>query len=133
VNPPPVGAATVFLTVVDCLLFEQCYTVGQGSSVLLNNGAVWPEMVLAIRFFGGTATDLYWAVIGLMAVGIALVFLIAARFTSPAAAIPAAAFALALLGSFRFASPLIDCSITFLFSSASAALLIFALARPLAL
>ncbi len=135
-NPAPVpGRNEVFLTVVDCLLFEQCYTVGQGSSVLLNNGAVWPEVALAIKVFGGSVTDLYTVVVAQMAVGVGLVFLIAARFLNAAVAVPAAVFALALLGSFRFASPLVDCSFTFLFSAAAAAaLLTFALTtRPLAL
>jgi len=134
-NPPPGPSNEPFLLVIPCLFFGQCFTGGAGSSVLLDNGAVWPDILIVVRYFGGTARDLYTVVVALLALGVAVVFVMASRFVRPALAAPSAAFALAFLGGLSLASPLLDCSATFLFStSAAAALFIFALSgRPLAL
>jgi hypothetical protein len=122
------GTPIVFLYVVDCLLFDQCFTIGPGSSVILNNGGVWPEILLGIRHFGGSPEVVSLTVNALLASGVGLVFLVVSRFLKPSLATPTAVLALALLAPLSLGSPLIDCSVTFLFCAGTeAALLIFAL------
>ncbi|MDB4928797.1 MAG: hypothetical protein JWM10_1281 [Myxococcaceae bacterium] len=121
-----------FMLVINCLLFGLCFTAGTGSSVVLDNGAVWPDLMLAVRHFGGTMSTVRVAVFALAAAGIGLIFLAAARFTRPALATPAAVLSLALMTAIRFGIPLLDCSITLLFAAAAAAfLLVFALTGDL--
>src|SRR5437868_2618739 len=76
VNAAPIVSNEFFMLVVDCLLFGQCFTGGTGSSVLLDNGAVWPDILIAVRHFGGSAIDVYTVVIALLALGVALVFVV---------------------------------------------------------
>lgn len=113
-----------FMLVVNCLLFGLCFTAGTGSSVVVDNGAVWPDLMLTVRHFGGTMSTVRAVVLAMAALGISLVFIVTARRARPSLATPAAALALALMNGVRFGTPLLDCSITFLFAAATAAALL---------
>ena len=135
VNAGTPSGNVIFVTVVDCLLFGQCYTIGPGSSVLLNNGAVWPALEVAVRHYGGTADTAHTVVVGMFAAGVGVILLTASRFARPAVAGAAAVAALGLLSSHTLAVPLLDTSVTFLFcATGSMLLLVYALtSRPGAL
>jgi hypothetical protein len=110
-----------------------CQTVGAGSSVVLNNGAVWPELEDITRHYGGGERWLQRVMLGLMALGNGLMFLTVSRYAGPAAAAPASAFVLALLGSHRYLSPVMDATSSFFFAAVAVlALLVFVLTDSIA-
>jgi hypothetical protein len=123
------------MTAADCIAFGQCYTVGPGSSVVLNNGAILPEVATAVWEAGGRANAAFVLIVAMIAVGVGVICIATSRFLRPALAVPASVIALAFLQSQTLASPLIDTSLTFLPSAGTAAaLLVFALTdRPFAI
>lgn len=131
-NPEVHTSNEIFLLVVDCLLFGQCFTAGTGSSVVLDNGAVWTDLLLTVRHFHGLSAGMHLTVLALTAAGIAVTFWVTSRVLQPALAAPAALLTLALMGVPEIGSPTLDCSTTFLFATLAAAfLLVFSLSGNL--
>ncbi|MDB4930826.1 MAG: hypothetical protein JWM10_3310 [Myxococcaceae bacterium] len=124
-NPTPDLSTGAFASLIDCLVFGRCATIGVSSSVLLFNGAVWPDVLMATWDLGGTSSAAVFRVVfAALSAGVGLVFVTAWRYTRPSAAAPAALLALALVVSHLRGSPLLDTSFTFLFSAAAAAALL---------
>jgi hypothetical protein len=121
---PPPATNEPFLYVVDCLFYDQCFTIGPGSSVLLNNGVLWEDILVAVRKLGGGPRALYETLVAMQAVSVGVIFLTTARLGRLALALPTALFAMALIGSASLANPMLDSSTTTLFSVLAAASLV---------
>jgi hypothetical protein len=116
-----------YQNVFDCLKFDQCFTMGAGSSVVLANGAVWPDLVTLAGWIGPGAA-LPALVSALTAVAVGAVFAGVARHGSPAHAWAVAAGLVLWIG-WAIDRTLLDADATFPFAAlGQAALAVFALA-----
>ncbi|MGH7434581.1 MAG: hypothetical protein ACRENE_02825, partial [Polyangiaceae bacterium] len=124
--PPHSEDWCTYVNVWDCLHFDQCFTVGAGSSVMLANGALWPDlMTLAGRIGPGAALPALLVALTALAVGV--VFDAIARFGRPAWAWAVAA-GLVLWIAWAIDPVLLDADATFPFAAVGqAALVVFAL------
>jgi hypothetical protein len=124
--PPRSEDWCTYVNVWDCLHFNQCFTVGAGSSVMLANGALWPDLVtLAGRIGPGAALPAL--LVGLTALGVGVVFDATARFGKPAWAWAVAAGLVLWIG-WALDPVLLDADATFPFAAiGQAALLVVAL------
>jgi hypothetical protein len=112
----------------DCLIRDECFTSGAGSSLVFANGAVWPELVTTLQALGVGPAGIFTTVIGMLATGVWLFAWMAWEVVGAALVVPCASVAMALLGAASLSSSLVDCSISFLFSvGAAAALLVYGL------
>jgi hypothetical protein len=119
-----------YRNVFDCLKFDQCFTMGAGSSVLLTNGAVWFELMTLAGWLGPGAA-LPALVAALTAVAVGAVFAGVARRGSPAHAWAVAAGLVLWIG-WAIDRTLLDADGTFPFAAlGQAALAVFALTRRL--
>jgi hypothetical protein len=116
-----------FMTARGCFDFP-CQTIGAGSSVILNNGGVFPELEDIARHTGTGESSLERLMLLLMGIANGLLFLTVSRFAGPAAAAPASTLTLALLSAHRYLAPVMDATATFFFATvAILALLLFVL------
>lgn len=115
-----------YIAVLDCLRFDQCFTMGAGSSVLLANGAVWPHLVTFAGWLGpGVALEAL--VLALYAAAVGVAFAALARGGAPTYAWAFAA-GLVLWIACTIDATLLDANATFPFAVlGQTALAVFAL------
>jgi hypothetical protein len=117
-----------YVTIWDCLRFNQCFTAGAGSSVRLANGAVWPHLETFAAWLGPGGA-LKALVVALCAAAVGVVFAAVARRGAPAYAWAFAAGLVAWIAG-TIDRTLLDANATFPFAVlGQAALAIFALER----
>lgn len=84
----------------DCIDLGRCHLMGPATSVAgFQQGAVWLDLVIAVRMLGGDVAMQRTVVIALLAVGVATLFVVVWRWLRPSLALPAAVL---LLGALSF-------------------------------
>jgi hypothetical protein len=117
------------LFVRDCVELERCHLIGANASLLgLHQGAVWLDLLVAVRLLGGDTADARRLVLVLLAAGVSTVFLVTWHWLGAALALPTAVLFAIALTTDRVASQLTNASLAaFPSCLAVAALLCFAL------
>jgi hypothetical protein len=76
----------------DCTDLGRCHVSGANASYDgLYHGAIWPDVLIAVRLLGGNLSSARTVVFALLALSAATLFIVVARWLSPPAALPAAA------------------------------------------
>ena len=93
----------------DCVELGQCALIGAPTSVPgFHQGAVWLDLLIAVRLAGGDQASARAAVLGLLAIGAGTVCVIVWRWLQPALALPAALILVAALSLDPYPSLLIN-------------------------
>ena len=126
VNPPfPIHGDGIRdqLLVRDCTELGRCHLVGAPASVRGTfQGAVWLDLLTAVRVLGGDIGTQVVVVIALNALAVALTFMVAWHWLHPALALPAGFLvARAVAGDQNLASLLVNGSASALFDTVTAA------------
>jgi hypothetical protein len=93
----------------DCTDLGRCHMVGASTSLPgFHQGAVWLDLLIAVRLFGGDVADERTVVLGLLALSVATLFVVLWRWVRPSIALPAALILIAALGLDVYPSLLIN-------------------------
>ncbi len=93
----------------DCVELGHCYLIGAPASVPgVSQGAVWVQLLTAVRLGGGNEATARIVVLALMALSVGTLFLIVWRWLRPSIAFPAAGLFLAALSWDPYPSQLIN-------------------------
>jgi hypothetical protein len=112
VNPPfPItdDAVRDQLLARDCTDLGHCHLIGASTSVRgFHQGAVWLDLLIAVRLLGGDTASQRTVVLALLALSVATLFLVAWHWLRPSIALPAAVLLTAALSVEPYASLLIN-------------------------
>lgn len=76
----------------DCTDLGRCHVSGANASYNgLYHGAIWPDVLVAVRLLGGDSSSARTVVFALLGLSAATLFIVVGRWLSPPAALPAAA------------------------------------------
>src|SRR4029079_8308433 len=113
------------LLVRDCIDLGRCHLLGAPSSIrgpfYIFHGAVWLELLTAVRLLGGDTTTQVTVVLALNALAAALTFIVVWRWLHPALALPAGYLLAEVLAGERSANMLVNGSVSALFNVMTAA------------
>ena len=113
------------LLVRDCIDLGRCHLLGAPSSIrgpfYIFHGAVWLELLTAVRLLGGDTTTQVTVVLALNALAAALTFIVVWRWLHPALALPAGYLLAEVLAGDRSANMLVNGSASALFNVMTAA------------
>jgi len=93
----------------DCVELGDCHLIGAPTSVRgIHQGAAWIDLLVAVRFAGGTEATARAVVLGLLALSIGTLCLVIWRWLRPSLALPAAVLLLGALSYDAYPSQLIN-------------------------
>jgi hypothetical protein len=102
VNPPPFmndDGIRDQLLVRDCIELGRCHLIGASASLRgFSHGAVWIELLTAVRLLGGDIASQRTVVPALLALTVGTLFVVVWRWLRPSLALPAAVLLLAAMG-----------------------------------
>ena len=102
VNPPPFMTDDGIrdqLLVRDCVELGRCHLIGASASLRgFFHGAVWLELLTAVRLLGGDISSQRTVVLALLALTVGTLFVVVWRWLRPSLALPSAVLLIAALG-----------------------------------